>query len=67
MKILILGGTGAMGEHLVRLLEEDGTADEICVTSRGERESCGRVRYLRGNAHEEALGRRRRFHVLRND
>ena len=55
MKILILGGTGAMGEHLVRLLEEDGSADEICVTSRGERDSRGRVRYLRGNAHEAPL------------
>lgn len=55
MKILILGGTGAMGEHLVRLLEEDGSADEICVTSRGERDSRGRVRYLRGNAHDEAF------------
>lgn len=49
MKILILGGTGAMGEHLVRLLEEDGE-HEISVTSRTEHPSRERVRYVKGDA-----------------
>ncbi len=49
MNILILGGTGAMGEHLVRLLEKDGA--EVFVTTRSERKSREHVHYLRGNAH----------------
>lgn len=32
MKILILGGTGAMGKHLVKLLEEQG--HHCYITSR---------------------------------
>lgn len=51
MDVLILGGTGAMGEHLVRLLEKDGA--EIFVTTRSERKSRERVYYLRGNARDE--------------
>jgi len=50
MKILVLGGTGAMGVHLVKLLESNGV--EVVVTSRSYRESKGRVRYLKGNAHD---------------
>jgi nucleoside-diphosphate-sugar epimerase len=50
MKILVLGGTGAMGVHLVKLLESNG--DDVFVTSRSCRKSKGRVRYLRGDAHK---------------
>ncbi len=35
--ILILGGTGAMGKHLVQLLAERG--DKVTVTTRARRES----------------------------
>lgn len=50
MKILILGGTGAMGIHLVKLLSEGGF--EIVVTSRKRRESIGNIAYIQGNARE---------------
>lgn len=48
-KVLILGGTGAMGKALVELL--DVNEYEIYVTSRKEHKS-ERVTYLCGNAHE---------------
>lgn len=50
MKILILGGTGAMGVHLVNILSE--RAVEIQVTSRTKRKSNGKVKYIQGNAKE---------------
>lgn len=51
MKILLLGGTGAIGESLVKILESRG--DEICVTSRSYHEPhTERIHYLQGNAHE---------------
>jgi nucleoside-diphosphate-sugar epimerase len=50
MKVLVLGGTGAMGAHLVRLLSGEG--EEIWVTSRRRRSSEGKVHYLQGDAHE---------------
>lgn len=54
MKVLILGGTGAMGKHLVDLLAKvEGT--EISVTSRGSRKSIGNVSYVRGDAHDMAF------------
>ncbi len=49
-KILILGGTGAMGKHLVDLLE--GTDNDVVVTSRSPRRSCNNIRYVQGNAHD---------------
>ncbi len=49
-KILILGGTGAMGKHLVDLL--DGTDNEVVVTSRSTRQSRNNIRYVQGNAHD---------------
>lgn len=50
MRCLILGGTGAMGGHLVeRLLHEKHT---VYVTSRQQRDSKGSLRYIKGNAHE---------------
>lgn len=51
MKVLILGGTGAMGVHLVHLLAESG--NEIRVTSRKARRSPQKnVCYAEGNAHD---------------
>ena len=51
MKVLILGGTGAMGIHLVKLLSENGV--ETVVTSRTSRRSVGNVRYIQGNARDD--------------
>jgi len=50
MKILILGGTGAMGIHLVKYLQTENF--ETYVTSRTPRESQGYTHYLCGNAHD---------------
>lgn len=54
MKILILGGTGAMGKALVSALQkkEDNT---VFVTSRQEHESVGNIKYIQGNAHDIAF------------
>lgn len=49
-KILILGGTGAMGVHLVNLLKKENI--QLYVTSRSARKSGDGVEYLRGNAKE---------------
>lgn len=50
MRVLVLGGTGAMGAHLVRMLAEGGA--EVAVTSRSREGGSGQIRYLRGNAHD---------------
>lgn len=51
MKVLVLGGTGAMGRHLVRLLCQDGF--EVDVTTRSKRKVEATVeRYLVGDAHD---------------
>lgn len=50
MKVLVLGGTGAMGLHLVQLLA-DSDVDTV-VTSRKKREGEGGIRYIQGNAHD---------------
>lgn len=47
--ILILGGTGAMGTHLVQLFRN--TESELYVTSRHYRNNFSNVHYLQGNAH----------------
>jgi len=49
MKILILGGTGAIGAHLTKIL---GGANSLCVTSRKKRISSENVKYIQGNAHD---------------
>ncbi|HIR87466.1 MAG TPA: NAD-dependent epimerase/dehydratase family protein [Candidatus Fimimorpha faecalis] len=49
MRVLVLGGTGAMGEPLVRMLVERG--DKIYVTSRRKRQDKGSVHYIQGDAH----------------
>lgn len=48
MKILILGGTGVMGNFLVNLLSPE---NEIYVTSRRQRVSKNNITYIQGNAH----------------
>lgn len=50
MKVLVLGGTGAMGVHLVQLLIDNGI--ETVVTSRKFRHSEGKIKYIQGNAHD---------------
>lgn len=47
MNILILGGTGAMGLPLVRLLSTQHT---VYVTSRSFHDSTGNVKFIKGNA-----------------
>ena len=53
MNILVLGGTGAMGVHLVELLSQRG--DAVFVTSRRERPSRKNVTYVRGDAHDNVF------------
>ncbi|WP_455138284.1 NAD(P)H-binding protein [Thermophilibacter sp.] len=50
-RALLLGGTGAMGSHLTRMLARDGW--NVTVTSRSNRSSDNpRVSYVRGDAHD---------------
>lgn len=49
-KVLILGGTGAMGKHLVNILSNQGV--DCFITTRSNRESCIRKNYIKGNAHD---------------
>lgn len=49
--ILLLGGTGAMGNHLVQILN-DGKHD-VFVTSRSQRQNRLGVTYIQGNAHDD--------------
>lgn len=51
MKVLVLGGTGAMGVHLVSLLE--GLASRIVVTSRSRSGNYKNIEYVTGNAHDQ--------------
>ncbi|WP_421241854.1 NAD-dependent epimerase/dehydratase family protein [Aeromonas enteropelogenes] len=51
MKILLLGGTGAMGLHLIEILSKD-KKNHVVVTSRGERKNNQNVTYLKGDAHD---------------
>lgn len=48
--ILVLGGTGAMGSHLCKMLKETGY--HVYVTSRKEREDQNGITYIKGNAHD---------------
>ncbi|WP_111640047.1 NAD(P)H-binding protein [Marinomonas shanghaiensis] len=49
MKVLVLGGTGAMGIHLVRILVEQGY--EVFVTSRHRSGTSNNLNFIQGNAH----------------
>lgn len=51
MEILILGGTGAMGVPLVKLLSQKGYT--VYVTSRFQKENSKNVTYICGNAKED--------------
>jgi len=53
MKILLLGGTGAMGAHLKDILAERG--DKVFVTSRRTRHDTPNIHYIQGNAHDMAF------------
>ena len=50
MKVLVLGGTGAMGMHLIHLLSNNGV--ETVVTSRKQRAAEDNINYIQGNAHD---------------
>lgn len=50
MKILVLGGTGAIGVPLVDILIENG--HEVYVTSRRKKFSSNQLSYIQGNAHD---------------
>lgn len=49
MKVLILGGTGAIGKYLVELMASENT---VFVTSRHKHENYGNIKYICGNAHD---------------
>ena len=51
--ILIFGGTGAMGKHLVQLLSERG--DKVYVTTRAARMSFSNVEYVQGDAKKDCF------------
>lgn len=51
MKILVMGGTGAMGKPLVEILSRDSSND-ITVTSRAAHPCHGNVNYAHGNARD---------------
>ena len=53
MKILLLGGTGAMGTHLKDELIQRG--DDVFITSRKMRHSSERISYIQGDAHDLAF------------
>lgn len=48
MKILLLGGTGAIGRYLTKILSDRG--EDVVVTSRSRSEIKGSVKYRKGNA-----------------
>lgn len=50
MRILILGGTGAMGAHLVKLLSSSGHI--LFITTRSQKQSIENLHYIQGNALE---------------
>ena len=54
MNILVLGGTGAMGTHLIQFLSENNDV-QVTVTSRKERNSHGNINYIVGNARDRAF------------
>lgn len=49
-RVLLLGGTGAMGNHLADDLRKNG--ESVVVTTRSSRKSNDEIRYLQGNAHD---------------
>lgn len=53
-KVLVLGGTGAMGLPLVDFFRRDSEY-EVFVTSRYEHNSLDNIHYLKGNARDEGF------------
>ncbi|WP_198330401.1 NAD-dependent epimerase/dehydratase family protein [Psychrobacter cibarius] len=53
MNVLVLGGTGAMGKHLVNLIAEG--SNHVVVTSRTQSGHKSNVEYKIGNAKEETF------------
>jgi nucleoside-diphosphate-sugar epimerase len=53
MKVLVLGGTGAMGVHLVNLLARQ--VQRVIVTSRSRSGAIGNIEYVKGDARENAF------------
>ncbi|WP_165157864.1 NAD-dependent epimerase/dehydratase family protein [Parabacteroides sp. ZJ-118] len=53
MRILLLGGTGAMGIHLAMLLSKQGK--DVFVTTRKDRMNKAGIIYLKGNAHDPSF------------
>lgn len=66
MNILVLGGTGAMGVHLVQILADDGY--NVDVTSRKIRKDGRNVHYIQGDAHDisfiEKICINKRYHAI---
>ena len=52
-KILILGGTGAMGSSLSLILADKG--NEVYVTTRSDKKSDSNIHYIKGNAHDNSF------------
>lgn len=48
-KILVLGGTGAMGVYLVNILKNNC---DVYVTTRQNKKGSGSIEYIKGNAHD---------------
>lgn len=53
MRVLLLGGTGAMGVSLKDVLAERG--DDVYITSRSKRKPEGKIHYIQGDAHDDAF------------
>lgn len=53
---LILGGTGAMGEYLIEILNQNPEW-QIHVTSRSDRKNHGNIKYIKGNARDHGFMR----------
>ncbi|QHG91865.1 NAD-dependent epimerase/dehydratase family protein [Sulfurimonas sp. CVO] len=51
MKILLLGGTGAMGVHLADILAS--RREKVFVTTRGKRDSSEFIEYIQGDAKDD--------------
>lgn len=55
MDILLLGGTGAIGGYLTKLLNSDKQVEHVYVTSRHRTDAFGKVKYLLGNAKDDSF------------
>lgn len=54
MQILILGGTGAMGSHVCRLLAKEGHS-VLCTTRQYRHSENPNIQYISGNAREKSF------------